>query len=156
MSMVRSWSVLVPLLLVGVAGCGGAPSLKLKDPVSAKGTVTLDGKPLAKALIYFIPDGLKVKGPGSTAITDDSGNYTLTTMISDKLTPGAVPGNYRVSVSSLIGPTGEPIIPDGKTPPAMLAAREALPTRYSDVLTTELKATVPEGGGTFDFKVFSK
>ena len=157
MSKVRAWCLLFPLVALGVAGCGGGPPpLKLADPVPASGTVTIDDKPLVKALVYFVPDGAKVVGPGSTAITDESGKYNLVTVISGKSKPGAVPGNYRVWISSLIGPDGKPIMPDGVTPPANLAAREVLPERFSSPGTTELKATVADKGGTFDFKVSAK
>lgn len=156
MKKVRVWCLLFPMAALGAAGCGGTPPLKLADPVPAKGTVTIDEKPLVKALVYFVPDGVKVKGPGSSAITDESGNYELVTVISDKSKSGAIPGNYRVWVSSLVGPDGKRIVPDGKTPPADLAAREALPPRFSDVMTSELKATVADQGGTFDFKVSAR
>ena len=150
------WCPLFAVMAIGVAGCGGTPPLKLADPVPAKGTVTIDEKPLAKALVYFVPEGAKVRGPGSSAITDESGKFELATVISDKSKPGAIPGNYRVLVSSLIGPDGKMVVPDGKTPPANLAAREALPPRFSDVMISELKATVADKGGTFDFKVSSR
>ncbi len=158
MSKVRAWFVLFPMVALGVAGCfgGGPPPLKLADPVPVKGTVTIDDKPLAKALVFFVPDGAKVVGPGSSAVTDDGGKYELTTMIAGKSKPGAVPGNYKVWISSLVGPDGKPIIPDGKTPPADLAAREILPERFSSVLSTELKAAVAAPGGTFEFKVSAK
>ena len=81
----RVWCLSFAMAALGVAGCGGgAPPLKLADPVPAKGTVTIDEKPLAKALVYFVPEGAKVKGPGSSAITDESGNYELVTVISGK------------------------------------------------------------------------
>ncbi|MEK6261563.1 MAG: carboxypeptidase regulatory-like domain-containing protein [Planctomycetota bacterium] len=153
MSNVRAWGLLFSMAALGIAGCGGPPPLKLADPVPAKGTVTVDDKPLAKALVYFVPDGAKVKGPGSSAITDESGNYELVTVISGKSKPGAIPGNYRVWISSLVGPDGKLIVPDGVTPPANLAAREVLPERFSSPMTSELKAVVADKGGTFDFKV---
>jgi hypothetical protein len=157
MKTVRVWGRLILAAALGGIGCGsGSPALKLPNPVPASGTITIDDKPLAKALVYFAPDGAQVKGPGSSAITDESGKFELATVISDESKPGAIPGNYRVSVSSLIGPDGKLIVPDGKTPPANLAAREALPRRFSDVMNSELKATVADTGGTFDFKVSSR
>lgn len=140
-------------VMTGLLGCGGAAPIKLPDPVPTKGTVTIDEKPLAKALVYFVPDGAKVKGPGSSAVTDESGKYELVTVIGGKPKPGAIPGNYRIWISSLIGPDGKLIVPDGVTPPANLAARELLPPRFSDIVNSELKATISESGGVFDFKV---
>lgn len=156
MSKVRAWCLVFPVVALGIAGCGGSAPLKLADPVPASGTVTIDDKPLAKALVYFVPDGAKVVGPGSSAITNDSGKYELVTVISGKSKPGAIPGNYKVWISSLVGPDGKPIVPDGVTPPANLAAREVLPERFSSPMTSELKATVSDKGGTFDFKVSAK
>jgi hypothetical protein len=149
--------LVVPLAIWTTLGCGGGkPLIKLPDPVPASGTVQIDGKPLAKALVYFVPDGLKVKGPGSTALTDDQGKYQLTTVINGEAKPGAIPGEYRVWISSLVGPDGKAIVPDGKTAPANLAAREILPPRFSDLMNSELKATVSDKEGTFDFKVSEK
>ena len=150
-----SWCLVVSMMVLSVTGCGRS-KLKLADPVPTKGTVMVDDKPLSNSLVYFVPEGAKVVGPGSTAVTDGNGNYELKTVIDGKPKTGAIPGNYRVMLSSWVGPNGQVVVPDGKTPPANQAAREVLPERFSNMMTTELKATVAGSGGTFDFKIQSR
>lgn len=154
MREVLACCLLFPMTALVLTGCGDSVEvLKLADPVPASGTVTMDSKPLPKALVNFSPDG-GVKGPGSSAITDENGKFNLITMINGESKPGAVPGAYRVTISSMVGPDGNPIVPDGETPPAMIAAREILPERYSNPAQTELTATVSESAGTHNFDVF--
>ena len=154
MRKVLTCCLLVSMTAFVLTGCGDSVEvLDLADPLPASGIVTLDSKPLGKALINFSPDG-GVKGPGSSAITDENGKFDLITVINGESKPGAVPGAYRVTISSLVGPDGNPVVPDGETPPAMMAAREILPERYSNPAQTELTATVSESAGTFNFDVF--
>jgi hypothetical protein len=56
--------------LFAIIGCGGVKYV----PVS--GVVTLDGKPLANAMVLFQPIGDQ-GGVGSTAKTDSEGRYKL-------------------------------------------------------------------------------
>src|SRR5215210_5318730 len=109
-------------LLAGSAGCGGQKFV----PVS--GRVTLDGQPLANAVVSFLPaaqDGsVTAAGPGSMAVTDDRGEFAL------KVVPGRTTGGLRVAVT--------PNNPDGPyrgTP---------IPARYNTATT--LRFTVPPGG----------
>jgi hypothetical protein len=53
-------------------------------------------------------------------------------------------------------PDGSPFTSDGSMSPEMAGAKELLPAKYSDQSQTELKATVPAGGGTVDLEVTSK
>jgi hypothetical protein len=79
-----------------LAGCGGV-SYKTA-PVS--GQVKLDGKPLAKASVMFVPDtfpGNKETLPSSGALTDDEGHYTLM-LNSGSKTNGAVVGKHKVII----------------------------------------------------------
>lgn len=87
--------VLVPLISLMLAGCGGSdrPSL-----APASGVVTLNGEPVEGASLTFIP----VAGgrPGS-ATTDAQGRYTIKTY---EDTPGAIIGEHRVAVIKISGP----------------------------------------------------
>jgi hypothetical protein len=140
--------------VVCLTGCGGATAPKLPDPVPVTGTVIIDSKPLADAIVTFVPDkGATATGLGANAVTDASGNFEVVTTFGKKARPGAIPGKYRVAISRLIGPTGSPVKLEPGVPPANAAARESLPPRYSDMMMTELKADVGAEGGTFDFKV---
>jgi hypothetical protein len=89
--MQRNSSVvwLLSLALLVCVGCGGGPRL-----VPVKGSVKVDGKPAAGAVVTFhIVDGGMEAFP-STAITGEDGSFTLTT--GEK--GGAQPGKYKVTV----------------------------------------------------------
>ena len=71
--------------LVSAAGCGG--ELPTSSPVS--GIITLNGKPLAGAMIIFSPiagRGEVLAGDGSAGKTNAAGEYSLT---SSRGRPGA-------------------------------------------------------------------
>lgn len=127
-----------------VAGCGG-PSVA---PVS--GTVTLDGKPLANAAVHFQPkatDNNLNPGPGSDAMTDDNGNYTLKVVTTGQ--EGAIVGKHRVEIAKFAR-TRE-IDPNSDRQAAL--PRNLVPAKYND--KTELECVVPAGGtktANFDLK----
>jgi len=143
--------------IVAVIGCGGGSSgPKLPDPVKVKGVVAMDSQPLSDAMVFFVPEGGKSMGNGATGITDSSGNFELVTTSGKARKPGAIPGNYKVWISRLVGPDGKAVAPNANVPPADLGAVESLPSRYSDVMMTELKARVTGDGGSFDFSISSR
>ena len=125
-------------LLLGFAlvlglGCGSGKFA----PVS--GTVTMNGKPLAGALVIFSPiakGGSIDAGPGSSGKTNDKGEYTLT---SDMGRTGALVGKHRVSVSLMNPGIGES---DDRRRPGQLVNQ--VPVRYNG--KTELTYEVPAGG----------
>src|SRR3954452_23234255 len=82
-------SILVPLGIV--LGCSNS-SRPPRYPVT--GTVTYQGKPLAGAVITFVPTG--ADGEAASAFSDADGKYALTTW---EAGDGARPGEYRVKVS---------------------------------------------------------
>jgi hypothetical protein len=132
------------------ASCG-PPSPTVQAPVPASGVVLLDGKPLPHAIVYFIPEG-KDMGMGSTGVTNGEGKFELVTVVGAETKPGAPPGNYKVAVSSLVDPKGQPVEAKPNEPPANMGAMESLPPRFSDPSQTEFKAVVPQASG-FEFKV---
>ncbi len=104
------------------AGCGEA--LPTLAPVS--GTITQAGKPVAEAKVTLFPQGERLAGlPLPIAITDESGNFSITTISSND---GALPGTYTVTVE-LRAPrrAGEELVRDG---------RHLLPPRYADPATS--------------------
>jgi hypothetical protein len=125
-------------LLLGFAlvlglGCGSGKFA----PVS--GTVTMNGKPLAGALVIFSPiakEGSIDAGPGSSGKTNDKGEYTLA---SDTGRTGAIVGKHRVSVSLMNRGTGES---DDRRRPGQLVNQ--VPVQYNG--KTELTYKVPAGG----------
>ena len=87
--------VLVPLISLILAGCGGSdrPSL-----APASGIVTLNGEPVEGASLTFVP----VAGgrPGS-GVTDAQGRYSIKTY---EDASGATVGEHKVSVIKISGP----------------------------------------------------
>lgn len=88
-------SLCVFLFLASLVGCG--PGYKI---VPASGTITLDGKPLANAMILTQPIGTEENGnkpgPGSFAETDENGDFTLVFQHEDQ--DGAAPGDCYVKI----------------------------------------------------------
>lgn len=148
--------MVVLISAAGLMGCGGASGPKLADPVKVKGIVALDSQPLPSAMVYFVPEGGKEMGNGATGVTDANGTFELVTVHGKGKKPGAIPGKYKVSISRLVGADGSPVVPTANVPPADLGAVESLPPRYSDMLLTELKASVTDQGGSFDFSITSQ
>src|SRR5262245_33255012 len=70
------------------------------DPVS--GRVTLNGKPLAGAVVTFQPRGNSTEprpsGTGSIGHTDDQGRFSLRMVEPNK--PGAVVGDHTVTIAT--------------------------------------------------------
>ena len=129
-------------------------------PVPVSGIVTLDGKPLAKAIVTFMPAAESKDDPigSSFGITDDTGRYVMNTV--QKTRPGVGVGTQRVSISIRKKIPLAP--PPAATKPGVESSvgaspdeleREVLPARYN--LNTELKFDVPSGGtdqANFDLK----
>jgi hypothetical protein len=142
--------------LACVLGCSSSDSteqtpwgIDSSSLVPVKGVITLNGKPLAKAIVAFMS---KTGIPG-VAETGEDGRYTLETTN----LPGAIPGDYKVSISYLVSPEGQSQGLGARSAmvqsPAMRAAVEQLPTEYSDLNRSKLSAHVGSQGGTFDFDV---
>jgi hypothetical protein len=125
------------------AGCGGT---RYKTaPVS--GRVTLDGRPLPRATVMFLPaTGTEGKSdlPSSAGLTDEAGRYSL--VLNDGKTAGAVPGKYKVMI--LLGAQAGA---DDSKP----TYHRQLPPRYNR--KTELARDVPpEGRADIDFDLKSR
>jgi hypothetical protein len=131
-------------MLLLALGCGDKTSSNL---ISVAGTVTLDGAPLASALVTFLPhENIK----GGFATTDAAGKYQAFSTGGQK---GLMPGRYKVTINHCVTPDGKPSPPDVVTPGA--PARETLPAQYSDMNQTTLTANVPASGGAIDFALKS-
>lgn len=123
--------------LLLVAGCGeSGPSLG-----SVEGTVTLDGQPLANAIVNFEPADEAGNRSSYDGQTDESGHYVLHATASRM---GAEPGDYTVHIT-----LPKPAADD---PRAKTAAK--IPAKYNT--RSELRATVKDGENTFDWPLESK
>jgi hypothetical protein len=134
----------IPLALFVLFGCG--PPFKVA-PVS--GTVKLDGKPLPKASVTFVPLGTKDNmnpGPTAQGLTDTEGRFTLSI---NPETPAAVVGKCRVYVTTLLS---DPAVEDRDAGGAK-KVRDKVPEKYNQ--KTELVYEVPPEGtdqANFDLK----
>lgn len=122
-----AWFLWLAALPLGVAGCsqGDRPELG-----RVGGVITLNGKPLSGAIVWFSPD----TGRAATATTEEDGAYELMYLHGVK---GAKVGPNTVSIS---WPDGEP----GPVP---------IPAKYGG--NSELKVDVQPGKNTFDFALDS-
>ena len=135
------------LALASVLGCARSgsdepmPDFNTVPLVPAGGVVTLDHKPLANAVVSFMPK----HGPIATGETDEDGHYTL-----NYGREGAPVGDYVVAVSYLLSADGEPQGLGARSalssPPGMRTATERLRQEYSDLGRSKLRAEVPPKG----------
>ena len=133
----RNLSLLAVALLASW-GCGGNSS-EHPEVGAVSGLVTLDGAPLADAIVEFSPES----GRPSSAVTDAEGRYSLGYL--DKV-PGALLGTHTVRISTArYAPQ-----PDGTSIPVP----EKLPAKFhsKSTVTKEVKA----GSNQFDFELTSK
>lgn len=143
-------TILFNALVLG--GCGGESGNnsfpRPLKPVS--GTITLDGEPLKGVVVIFLPD--QEGGSLSIGETDAAGKYRLSYVGM----PGCASGEYMVILSYKTLGDGKPLSNELRSglilPEEALKAPERMPARYAPG-TSELKATVPEGGGVIDFKL---
>ncbi len=126
----RAFAVLGLASLLLAVGCGRSDR---PDLGTVQGTVTLDGAPLAGALVVFTPSG---PGRSSSDLTDAAGRYELTYL---RDIAGATLGPHVVIITTATEERG---------------GREILPPRYHE--KTELSATVAAGVNTIDFPLESK
>ena len=148
-------SILVTVGIV-LTGCWNS-SRPPTYPVT--GTVTLQGKPIAGAVVTFVPTG---EGEAASAITNSEGKYALTTW---EAGDGARPGQYGVKVSKQEQAAVDPskmvqnlsieeeqkIYVESKKPRP--PAKSLVPSKYQDESTSGLSHTVPNGSSTFDIEL---
>ncbi|WP_406698950.1 hypothetical protein V5E97_08700 [Singulisphaera sp. Ch08] len=121
------------LLLQFLVGCSGDSDNLPREGLS--GTVAVEGKPLAKGLITFLPDSAEVTTQGGSIILD--GKYDI------PRGQGLVPGKYKVVITAPDDKGG--VITDKTNnapgmPPVIL--KETIPPQYNSgsLLTAEVKA----------------
>ncbi|MGL4512062.1 MAG: hypothetical protein ACRCT8_03155 [Lacipirellulaceae bacterium] len=127
-------------LVVATLGCGDGKIAR--HPV--RGKVTIAGKPVEGAMVYFCPvggsDALQKERP--VALTDAAGDFQLTTFVKGD---GAPAGDYKVMIRG----GGSSVDPRRMTPEqAREAAKQkklTVPPRYGFPDQSGLTATVAEG-----------
>jgi len=127
----------IPLLGAGCGdGAGDAPKT-----VEARGTITVEGRPMSKLSVAFMPANGKV----ALGETDEEGHFTLMTNVPGD---GAVVGTYAVSVTPIHEVT--PAMPgmDGYVKPGP----PPFAKKFTDHTKSGLTATVDPDPAKNDFK----
>ncbi len=151
-----SWFFLVgaaAFLLTG-AGCGGGPGVG-----RITGTVTLDGEPLADAIIQFWHRTDRKLGTlGNHTSTD--GSFDVTPEPSAKVV--AKPGEYVVTVSKFVDTKSDAVVKlgEGALMPLALIGQEGrlkslVPERYQDKTTSPLSVRIQKGNNHFQLELIS-
>lgn len=135
-------SVVLAFLLL--AGCGGG-----HGTASVSGTVLYKNQPVAGAAVTFLPKGESADAKSAHGTTDTGGNFTVTTYFTaDEQPAGALPGEYRVTITKIDEPQG--VFDPLRDPPP----KNHLPAKYSTPQQSPLSATVtPSGPNRFEFKL---
>jgi len=109
-------------LCAGAIGCGGGSP----RPVSVRGQVTFQGRPLERGMVTFVPTE---PGPPATGKIEPDGQYSLSTF---RPGDGALPGRYAVMVIA-VGDTAGRLPDEANPPPALLIPRKYASHRTSDI-----------------------
>jgi hypothetical protein len=127
-----AWAL--PLLLLGVTGCGGGPGV-----VKVNGTLTYKGKPVTNAYIDFMPQ----QGRPSWGQTDGDGRFVLEY---DSQYKGAVVGKHKVSVRMKPQTAAEQeAVMMGKNPP--MSKEMATFFEKYNAQNSKLEVTIDRGVG---------
>ncbi|NCY17537.1 MAG: carboxypeptidase regulatory-like domain-containing protein [Actinobacteria bacterium] len=140
-------------LFLSTPGCSSGP--KRPATVKVSGKVTMNGTPVPRATVSFQPTA--PGGRAAVGITDDAGQYALTTFTAGD---GAVAGDYGVAIVKMeegaaagagTANTDQYIPPEGmKEPPP---AKSLIPTRFNNPRESGLRASVGSGSDTFNFEL---
>ena len=130
------------LICIALTGCGHKP--KLPPMAEVSGLVTLDGKPLPRGTVQFVPDTAGgTSGPPATGNMDSTGHYELRTAGVE----GAVVGRHLVAAESR-----EEVPSDGISWSPTL-----IPETYNNPNTSGLKFEVKSGeDNVIDLELTSK
>lgn len=106
-------------------GCGGvaAPTIPPLHPVT--GSVTLNGEPLADAIVTFSPVK-NTKGMGGYGVTDSDGAFEIKYSGNDAV--GCPEGEYKVLFQKLVMKDGS-VLSDKSPPGASAEAKNVVPAR---------------------------
>jgi hypothetical protein len=136
-SAVLSFVACLTLAVSVMVGCGP----KAIKVAQVSGRVTLDGKPLGKASVTFVPMATKENpnpGPTAQGMTDEEGRYKLSV---DVARPGAVVGKCRIYITTILS---DPAIDERDAGGPIRKVRDKVPQKYNQ--GTELEFDVPREG----------
>lgn len=118
-------------LLIGVTVIAAMAGCFSQAPQQERGLVTLDGRPLASAVVFFQLEG--EQNATAMGTTNRAGVVIMRRVSSRQAIP---PGTYRVIVNSM----------DRAPASREQEAPLAVPRIYADASTTPLTIEVPTGG----------
>ena len=131
-----------------LSGCQGGSDALPPEPVlyPVTGKVTVQGKPLAQAVVTFLQ--VDEKGTTSVGETDDEGNFDL----AYGGVPGAAAAKYKVAISYIMGTDGTVYGLGPRSglakPYGLITGKELLLPEWSNLGKTTQRVEVPERGGT--------
>jgi hypothetical protein len=138
------------LIICLTAGCGKSGVPPKIGVVPIKGTVKLDGKPVAGADVVFVSASSPTSFVGKT---NDAGAYELQGAAGGAT---AIQGTYKVTISRRAKADGSPLAADEPPmSPANIGSVEQMPQKYARPDLSQLTATVSAQGGTYDFPLTS-
>jgi len=145
--ILKSWCA-VAVAIVAVSGCSG---VKIPSLGQVGGIVTLDGQPLTKGQVQFLPDSSKgTKGRMAVGIIGTDGRFSLTAF---KPGDGALVGFHKVVI---ICEEDMPTF-DRNPKVALQPPKSLIPIRYTDANTSGLTAEVKSAGkNDFTFALESR
>jgi len=145
-----AWLVLVLTML---SGCG-----RHAPQATVEGTLRLDGRPLDRCLVTFLPNpGQEGKPLRSTGLTDRQGSYRL---CFDNQEEGAAIGWHRVTIEDLSVSTGvrrrdhgtvDEEVEETTSRPSLRRSR--VPERYTSATDTPLLKEVKAGHQVIDLEI---
>lgn len=125
-------------------GCGGSvDKSKAGRPatVTAKGSITYNGKALDGAVIVLSPK--QAGGIAASGMSDAEGNFDLQAFPPD---PGAVPGDYNVIVTKMSTPEQKVSLEGSDGSNSGPPAKSLIPKKYSRPDQSKLTASIPPAG----------
>lgn len=125
----RLWAVFVLAATALFVGCDRGPKI-----VPVAGRVTIDGQPVTRGFVRFVPDGAR---PAYGEI-DAQGRFQLTTTDIDN--DGAIVGEHQVEIIA-------------KEFPNQTSTKWLIPKRYADLATSDLKVTITEPTANLELKL---
>ncbi len=133
----------------------GCNKKRIKGLVPAHGVVTLNGEPVAGAMVMFTPVKVGPEAFAASTTTDAQGAFKMTTLDPGD---GVYPGEYNVTVvkdemqgGMTLEESKQFLENPDEARRSGLLDKEALvihhlPPKYANVNTADLKVVVPEGG----------
>jgi hypothetical protein len=120
-------SLAIAMACVALSGCGADEGRV--PTVRVSGTLTVDGKPVSKGTVHFVPE----KGSPATGIVQD-GKFTLTTYSDGD---GVIPGKNLVSVE---------VVEEVPTKDGDTTLKSLIPSKFMNPDQSGLRLEIPQSG----------